>query len=58
MIKFIACVEIYTVVIIVFVVVIVAVALSVHLSVTSMALWVSQGLLKATVTEVDGYLQQ
>lgn len=57
MIKFIACVEVYTC-FVVFVIVIVAVALSVRLSVTSMALWVSQGLLKATVTEVDGYLQQ
>lgn len=57
MIKFIACVEVYTC-FVVFVIVIVAVALSVRLSVTSMVLWVSQGLLKATVTEVDGYLQQ
>ena len=57
MIKFIACVEVYTC-FVVFVVFIVAVALSVRLSVISMALWVSQGLLKATVTEVDGYLQQ
>lgn len=57
MIKFIARVEVYTC-FVVFVVVIVAVALSVRLSVISMALWVSQGLLKATVTEVDGYLQQ
>lgn len=55
MIKFIACVEVYTC-FVVFFVVIVAVALSVRLSVTSMALWVSQGLLKVTVTEVDGYL--
>ena len=57
MIKFIACVEVYTC-FFVFVIVIVAVALSVRLSVTSMMLWVSQGLLKATVSEVDGYLQQ
>ena len=57
MIKFIASVEVYTC-FVVFVVVIVAVALSVRLSVISMALWVSQGLLKANVTEVDGYLQQ
>ena len=56
MIKFIACVEVYTC-FVVFVIVIVAVALSVRLSVTSMMLWVSQGLLKATVSEVDGYLQ-